>query len=966
MELVAADFAEFFVGVHGHQPFPWQQRLVDWLGGRNAWPEVLGLPTGSGKTAALDAAVFHLAMRADDLRLAALRIAFVVDRRIVVDDAYARARKIADALARAALGKESSPVLVEVAERLGNLAERKCNPLVVQRLRGGAPLENDWVRTPTQPTILCSTVDQVGSRLLFRGYGTSDRMRPVHAGLLGQDTLILLDEAHLSQPFRETVDAVRRFGRANVKAVLLTATPGRQSNANTLQLSNEDQSHPVLGPRLSVSKPAKLTRLSRDQPLAKAFAAAARRMLAKLKNSDIQVPAVGVIVNRVKLARDIFRELQDEGVNSLLLIGRCRSTEREMVVAEIEHIKTGVANREMGSPLAIVATQCIEVGVDLDLDGIVTQAAPLDALRQRFGRLNRAGRALQAEAEIICAAEQLSRREQDPIYGDRIRKTWEVLTEIADKQHIDFGIASLDATLQATGVDLEELSSPSDNAPILMPAYLHLWAQTSPVPSADPDIGLFLHGKTPVAPDVSLVWRDDIDDILCPREMGNLLELMPPRAGELLSIPLWAVQNFLRKQVERAEAVADVLHQTTEPGSATAEPISNRVFRWAGASDPKTNWIEAEDIRAGDILVLSTSQGGCDKFGWNPNATATQDIADQAAKPYRSHRHAVRVSPGTVKSKADWSRLKSALAQQDGFADDRLIDSLLAILPADGTGELAESDTGSDPFRSIREPIEALRRARDGRIRIYRYLKGSACEEGAILVAEKGINGDQAQFASPPSTENDCFSSLGRAPVSLDEHSKQVEDWAREFVEKLNLSSHIADDLVLAAYLHDAGKADRRFQVMIAGGDEWNTPDGESPMAKSTTWSLSAWERSGLPSRWRHEALSVRMAKHHPRFQDAHDAELVLWLVGTHHGFGRPFYNFAEDADTVQPSSCLGVDSWEIDTAPGPQSLSFDFQGHDWPAMFDRLKCRYHIWGLAHLEAVLRLADHRASELGGK
>ena len=82
------------------------------------------------------------------------------------------------------------------------------------------------------------------------------------------------------------------------------------------------------------------------------------------------------------------------------------------------------------------------------------------------------------------------------------------------------------------------------------------------------------------------------------------------------------------------------------------------------------------------------------------------------------------------------------------------------------------------------------------------------------------------------------------------------------------------------------------------------------------------------------------------RFSEAHDPHLVLWLVGTHHGFGRPFFGFADSENSNK----------------GPQSLAYDFGGLDWPAMFDRLRQHYGIWRLAWLETILRLADHRASE----
>ena len=94
MALTPAEFAAFFCAIHGHDPFPWQQRLVEQLASNNRWPHVLDLPTGSGKTAALDVAVFHLALQANyPRRRVALRIVLLVDRRLVVDDADRRGAK---------------------------------------------------------------------------------------------------------------------------------------------------------------------------------------------------------------------------------------------------------------------------------------------------------------------------------------------------------------------------------------------------------------------------------------------------------------------------------------------------------------------------------------------------------------------------------------------------------------------------------------------------------------------------------------------------------------------------------------------------------------------------------------------------------------------------------------------------------------------------------------------------------
>ena len=253
-------FPVFFKAVHGYDPFPWQTRLAKEVVETGRWPTLLDLPTGMGKTAAIDIGVFHLACEAHrgPERRAPLRILFVIDRRIVVDAAAEQAKRIRAALHSSDL-RSRHPVLAEVARMLSLLSGNEAHPLDVVRLRGGAPQERDWARSPVQPLVVVSTVDQVGSRLLFRGYGVSPRMWPVHAGLVGADALWLLDEVHLSRPLEQTLMAIEEGhpggGRSGVLAeqprlapfafVRLSATPG-EKDANAFSLSHEDRLNPML------------------------------------------------------------------------------------------------------------------------------------------------------------------------------------------------------------------------------------------------------------------------------------------------------------------------------------------------------------------------------------------------------------------------------------------------------------------------------------------------------------------------------------------------------------------------------------------------------------------------------------------------------------------------------------------------------------------------------------------------
>src|SRR4029453_13280985 len=125
-------FAAFYHAVHGYVPFPWQARLVQRLLADD-WPRTLALPTSSGKTSVLDGLVFAPAMQGAPPareRTRPLRLFFVIDRRLVVDEVTTHVQHLARALAEATHG-----VVAEVADRLRQFGGEQ--PFRVAPLRGG-------------------------------------------------------------------------------------------------------------------------------------------------------------------------------------------------------------------------------------------------------------------------------------------------------------------------------------------------------------------------------------------------------------------------------------------------------------------------------------------------------------------------------------------------------------------------------------------------------------------------------------------------------------------------------------------------------------------------------------------------------------------------------------------------------------------------------------------------------------
>ena len=974
MMLSAADFTAFFREVHGHEPFPWQKRLLEHVATNGGWPGVLDLPTGSGKTAAIDIAVFHLALEADRraTRHAPVRIAFVVDRRLVVDDAFTRAKKLQDALAA-----PCGAVTGRVADALKTLSGDG-PPLIARRLRGGIPREDDWARTPSQPTVLCSTVDQVGSRLLFRGYGVSNIMKPVHAGLIGSDCLILLDEAHLAEPFRQTLDWVQMYKGINWReaknahapwgTALLTATPGEKPS-DAFSLDDGDRSHPILKKRLDASKPAHLKEDNDketdggEQNLIHRATTITAKVQDALKHfskaeNKASSPAIGVVVNRVARARSVFKNLTEkfspEEAECLLLIGPARPVDRDRLAGRLAPIRTG-AERNLDKPLIVVATQCIEAGVDIDLDALVTEAAPLDCLRQRFGRLNRAGRDIEPYAVIVAAKSDLLISTDDPVYGKAIKPAWDCLTDkkVVKKQGrdriVDFGVNAFSVHMKPEAIALKA------DAPVLLPAHLDLLSQTAPIPAADPEVSLYLHGAERQPNSVTLIWRADIDpDKNQDAEIRRLLMLASPRSLEAIELPLWAVRRWLREDKTPAH-LADIATAAPEDDKP-ARPAGKKrkVFRWRG-NDERSRWIEPAALRPGDTIIAPARYGGVDDFGWNPECEEpATDVGRKAAEPFAGRRFALRVAPGLLGESLSDDTLANALA---GAVSQRWRDLRAAL-------------TGLALPQDVRDDLAALDHAkRKKSVTAYLDLYGTVEERprGVVFVAPFGIEGKKEEEDGHPSaTEDDTSGSIAGFPLSLQRHSEDVERQAEDFAKTAGFPDGRIADLKLAGFLHDAGKADPRFQAWLHYGDPLGPdPDEENVLAKSgRPLPPVARAASGLPDKWRHEALSVRLAPCVARFnEEAKDPELVLWLIGTHHGYGRPFFPHCDVADDKPRKlpAVIGLPS-ELPAGPGPQSLAYDRNGLDWPALFVRLKARYGVWELARMEAVLRLADHRASE----
>lgn len=148
-----------------------------------------------------------------------------------------------------------------------------------------------------------------------------------------------------------------------------------------------------------------------------------------------------VVCNTVRQAQDVFQELQFVTDNAKLLHSRFILRDRERIEKELE-------NADL-----LVGTQAVEVSLDIDFDCLFTEPAPIDALIQRFGRINRKGKKGICDVHIC----KVGGENDKYIYStDKIERTLNAFTSVADNELQESIIQSLIDEVYGEGYDEKE------------------------------------------------------------------------------------------------------------------------------------------------------------------------------------------------------------------------------------------------------------------------------------------------------------------------------------------------------------------------------------------------------------------------------------------------------------------------------------------------------------------------------
>jgi CRISPR-associated endonuclease/helicase Cas3 len=642
---VTIPFDAFFADATGFSPYDWQTRVAT-----EELPEILPVPTGLGKTEGVALAwAWRLAAGLDEPR----HLVYCLPMRTLVRQTHERLDRYFKALARAKRIEAS-----------------------VYQLMGGA-IEDEWARWPEKPWVLVGTQDQLLSRALNRGYAMSRSEWPVHFGLLNQDCRWIIDEVQLMGPGLWTTAQLdwmrqKRFAcAAPCRTTWMSATVGPGFLATTDRKRDGIDDVTAFDPKLDFDNNTELQRRGAAKRPLGSFVPATpppEQLASAIVGQHVEGTLSLVVCNTVEMAREVFVALPDS-CPKVLLTSRFRRQDRDAhekrlldfearrQAEERTRDKEGRPD-ECGKPipgdpgLICVSTQVVEAGVDVSAHRLWFELAPWPSVIQRLGRLNRDGRDQGAQAWFWVTPAEGGRRKETrigPYEAEDVARSKELVKELAplSKDHpMALAINSLAKTHN------QEMQKALEPKPEPMPRALDvhgLFSTERDVHGGFTDVSAFVRGTDPDA-DLTIVWRDwEKGERGARPPCGEGLDGPPlDMEKEGCPIPFYRLRDMLKARKARA-------------------------WVWNDEDDAWESLV-AGDLRPGMAVMLHRETGGYSaKLGWTGDATEKLDLVPRAGRG-RALRDDERTETGF------WARLGAhlgdarreaeTLCEALGFKDD--------------------------------------------------------------------------------------------------------------------------------------------------------------------------------------------------------------------------------------------------------------------------------------------------------
>ena len=952
------DFAAAFKALTGHAPFPWQARLFDQISVCDL-PSAVDIPTGLGKTSVM--AIWLLARA----RGAALprRLVYVVDRRAVVDQATAFAEGI-----RTALDCSACSVLEPVRKGLA-IGERS---LAISTLRGKFVDNREWLEDPSATAIIVGTVDMIGSRLLFEGYGVSRRMRSYAAGLMGCDSLVMLDEAHLCRPFEQLLRTIEigqrakkadcdnrargRFSGTNSNEMIpppfrvlpLSATLGASEEAETrFSLNDEDRTNEIVRARLEASKTIVIEDLDKTAQLEAVLAERAWTLMLETGDSLSRPVRILIYCNSRKVAEKVSDALQKRAkketieAQAILFVGGRRVHERDMAARDLErHGFIAGKDAIVKVPVFLVATSAGEVGVDLDSDHMVCDLVAWERMVQRLGRVNRRG---VGSAQVIVVDHgthnKIKLGEDDTTRHAAVRQLLRALPkdEAGGHQAGPAALVSLGDNPRLQN-QIIKASTPVPLFPDLTRALVDAWAMTSiEEHTGRPEVTPWLRGWLDEEPQSTLVWRHYVPvryeqsdrgirtQVMRNSEIEEFFDAAPPQTTEILETETWAVVDWLKKRVNR--------NLTMQARKAQLEPS-----RIDSGQNGNASVSENEGgISLGLLKLNSPAVFVLDGRGKFKESISLKDIIDRKKDELNR-----QLAGQTVVVDARLSGLKEGVL--NASADDPVPTIENCWCGSEGSqgakhDELPESELSTIRIRTLSNGDRSRLAEEREKTRATGDVPSSDLwNETLALPIRDSQEGESTAYWLVVEKRRSAVTDEDSRTISSDyqtlrDHQAQVASEVDRIAVALNLLEKDQAMLVTAAWHHDTGKSASRWQRAFTA----NQPDG--PFAKTP-----GPVRRKILNGFRHEFQSLLDAEEtglEGLDSDALRFDLALHLIAAHHGHARPVIGI-EGCDSLPPTAAA-------------------HRAHDVALRFARLQRQFGPWGLAWWEALLRAADQRAS-----